>query len=168
MDGDVTSTPAVGLATGHAGMDGHVTPPPLDGAQDSMIHAAGTVLWRPGDEGPEVAVIHRPRKKDWSFPKGKLRSGETVREAAIRETREETGMTPAFGSPLPPRRYVKGWRLKRVDYWAATVAGPAEFVPNHEVDRLEWLSLPAARRRLTHARDRRLLDAFATAAPEIR
>ncbi|MGI8328616.1 NUDIX hydrolase [Actinomadura scrupuli] len=133
-----------------------------------MIRAAGTVLWRPGDEGPEVALIHRPRKKDWSFPKGKLRSGESVREAAVRETREETGMTPAFGSPLPPRRYVKGWRLKRVDYWAATVTGPATFVPNHEVDRLEWLSLPAARRRLTHARDRRLLDAFATAAPEIR
>ncbi len=57
-----------------------------------MIRAAGAMLWRPGPSGPEVALIHRPRKPDWSFPKGKLDPGETARAAAVREVREETGL----------------------------------------------------------------------------
>ena len=125
-----------------------------------MITAAGAVLWRPGPDGPEIAVIHRPSKPDWSFPKGKPEDGETPADTARREVLEETGMTPTLGHRLPPRRYLKGWALKRVDYWSATVPDDAEFVPNSEVDRLDWLSIPAARTRLTHNRDRRLLDAF--------
>ncbi len=125
-----------------------------------MITAAGAVLWRRGPEGVEVALIHRPAKPDWSFPKGKPEPGESPADTARREVQEETGMTPILGKRLPPRRYFKGRTLKRVDYWSATVDGPATFVPNDEVDRLDWLPIPAARARLTHPRDRRLLDAF--------
>lgn len=130
-----------------------------------MITAAGAILWRPGPDGPQVAVIHRPAKSDWSFPKGKPEAGESAAETARREVHEETGMTPVLGTRLPPRRYLKGWELKRVDYWCATVTGPADFVPNHEVDRLDWLAVPAARARLTRRRDRRLLDAFLRIGP---
>ena len=37
---------------------------------DSVIRAAGAVLWRPrpGD-GRELALVHRPHRKDWSFPR---------------------------------------------------------------------------------------------------
>lgn len=125
-----------------------------------MIRAAGAVLWRPGPHGPEVALIHRPHKNDWSFPKGKLDARETPAEAAVREVTEETGMIPDLGRRLAPKHYFKGWRLKRVDYWAATVTGPDRFIPNREVDRLEWLSLHDARQRLTHPRDRRALANF--------
>lgn len=130
-----------------------------------MITAAGAVLWRPGPDGPEVAVIHRPAKPDWSFPKGKPEAGESAPDTARREVYEETGMTPVLGRRLPPRRYLKGWALKRVDYWCATVSGPTEFVPNDEVDQLDWLPAPAARARLTRRRDRRLLDAFLRTHP---
>lgn len=128
-----------------------------------MITAAGAILWRPGADGPEVALIHRPKKSDWSFPKGKPEPGESVEQTARREVLEETGMAPVLGTRLPAVRYLKGWRLKRVDYWSATVDGPAEFVANNEVDRLDWLAVPAARERLTYRRDQRLLDAFVRA-----
>jgi 8-oxo-dGTP diphosphatase len=130
-----------------------------------MITAAGAVLWRDGPDGPEVAVIHRPAKNDWSFPKGKSEAGESGADTARREVQEETGMAPVLGRRLPARHYLKGWALKRVDYWCATVAGSTEFVPNREVDQLEWLAVPAARARLTHRRDRRLLDAFLRVRP---
>lgn len=125
-----------------------------------MITAAGAVMWRPGPDGPEVAVVHRPKKSDWSFPKGKPEPGESVEQTARREVFEETGMTPVLGTRLPAVRYRKGWRLKRVDYWTATVDGPTDFVANSEVDRLDWLAVPAARQRLSYARDKRLLDNF--------
>ncbi|MQY04878.1 NUDIX hydrolase [Actinomadura macrotermitis] len=130
---------------------------------DEPVRAAGAVLWRDGEYGLQVALVHRPRYDDWSFPKGKLDKGEHVLRAAVREVTEETGIVPRLGRRLPTSTYLKGGRAKRVDYWAARAAAAAvpEFVPNDEVDRLEWLSHEDAERRLTHSGDVDLLHAFA-------
>jgi 8-oxo-dGTP pyrophosphatase MutT (NUDIX family) len=133
------------------------------------IQAAGAVLWRDGTNpaGVEVAVIHRPKYDDWSFPKGKLKNGEHVLDAAVREVCEETGILPRLGRRLPPSTYPKDDRLKRVDYWAARRAGAAvgHSVPNQEVDRLEWLPVAEAERRLSYSHDIDLLREFAAGAP---
>ena len=42
-------------------------------------------------ETKKVALIYRPRLNDYSFPKGHMEDGETVKDCAIRETIEETG-----------------------------------------------------------------------------
>ena len=52
----------------------------------------GVVVWR----GDEVLLVKRgtePRAGQWSLPGGRQQPGETVREAAIREVIEETGLT---------------------------------------------------------------------------
>lgn len=41
-------------------------------------------------ETKEVALIYRKKQDDYSFPKGHVEKGETLKEAAIRETAEET------------------------------------------------------------------------------
>src|SRR5260370_865491 len=64
------------------------------------ILAAGAVLWRHGAEGPEVALVHRPRYDDWSFPKGKYKKSEHPVHAAVREVWEETGVWPVLGRRL--------------------------------------------------------------------
>jgi 8-oxo-dGTP diphosphatase len=132
-----------------------------------QVRAAGCVVWRPGRAGPEVALIHRPRYDDWSFPKGKLDPGEGYVQAAVREVREETGYPVILGRRLPTQVYDVSFggpaRMKRVKYWAAQAAVDVDFEPNSEVDRLEWLSVPAARAQLTRQTDRDLLAAFAAA-----
>jgi len=129
----------------------------------TTVRAAGTVLWRPGAAGGgiEIALIHRPRYDDWSLPKGKLKRGEDFATAALRETREETGLDCELGAPLPATYYWADGRPKEVRYWAARAA-PAEgpFTPNREVDRLTWLPPSAAHDRLTHPRDRPLIPAL--------
>lgn len=135
-------------------------------AAAGLIRAAGVVLWRPGTEEPEVAVVHRPKYDDWSFPKGKLEPGEHPLRAVLRETEEETGLRPALGRPLPPSHYAVGERSKRVDYWAATVAERAHaFVPGDEVDRVEWSPVSAVAGVLSHPGDREVLRAFLAGPP---
>ncbi|GAA4078710.1 NUDIX hydrolase [Actinomadura miaoliensis] len=132
------------------------------------IRAAGAVLWRPGDgrgpDGapvPEVALIHRPRHDDWSFPKGKLERDEHALRGAVREVEEETGVVARLGRRLPTRVYPKDGRTKYVDYWAARAVSSARFTPNDEVDELVWLPVAEAERRLTYPLDVDLLREFA-------
>jgi 8-oxo-(d)GTP phosphatase len=132
-------------------------------AADTEIHAAGCVLWRQAGGGREVALVHRPRHDDWSLPKGKCQPGEHVLRAAVREVAEETGMAVVLGRRLRSARYQANGGPKVVDYWAArpAVAGPqAAFVPNEEVDRLEWLPAAAARARMSYPHDVLVLDDF--------
>ncbi|MTE19693.1 NUDIX domain-containing protein [Streptomyces sp. TRM43335] len=131
------------------------------------VRAAGCVLWRRSasvEEGIEIALVHRPKWDDWSHPKGKLRKGESALAAAVREVREETGMSCRPGAVLPTVRYEVEGVPKEVRYWAAEATGGA-FTPNDEVDRLLWLSPGRARRRLTREHDRRLVDALAAVLP---
>ena len=85
--------------------------------------AAGAVVWRPAGSGSQVALVHRPKYDDWSFPKGKLDPDEHVLLAAVREVAEETALQVTLGRRLPPVRYETDGAPKRVDYWVATVSG---------------------------------------------
>ena len=138
----------------------------------SRIKAAGAVLWRPGPVGPRIALIHRERYDDWSFPKGKADPGEHALLTAVREVQEETGVRAVLGRRLPNTEYVALGRDKRVKYWSGRAVDPAEgaeeppFVPNEEVDALEWVSGEQARQRLTSPLDVTVLEAFLAAPVE--
>jgi 8-oxo-dGTP pyrophosphatase MutT (NUDIX family) len=110
----------------------------------------------------EVAVIHRPRYDDWSFPKGKLDDGEDAEAGALREVWEETGLSCRLVAPLGETRYRdRRGRPKVVRYWLMEPrdGGPApSFVANDEVDALRWLPPEEAARLLTYPHDRDLLD----------
>lgn len=123
------------------------------------IPAAGVVVFREHDDLLEVALVHRPKYDDWSFPKGKVDPGEAVPVAAIREVREETGLRVALGRPLKPQRYPVEAGQKVVHYWVGrTAAGAADdvdgYLINDEIDDVEWLPMEKARTRLTYPHDR--------------
>jgi 8-oxo-dGTP diphosphatase len=131
-----------------------------DGQAADEVRAAGAVVWRPAGGGIQVALVHRPKYDDWSFPKGKLLPGEHVLLAALREVAEETGLLVTLGRRLPPVGYDAAVP-KRVDYWAATVAaGSGEFVPTSEVDQLAWVAASATAARLSYPRDVQTLADF--------
>ena len=117
------------------------------------VRASGVVVVRDGAAGPEVAVIHRALRDDWSLPKGKLEPGEHPVVAAVRECDEETGIVPVLGPPLTRQEYVALGSPKVVDYWAARVGSDEGFAPDDEVEAVEWLPAPEAADRLTYPRD---------------
>jgi 8-oxo-(d)GTP phosphatase len=138
--------------------------PGLTDPDAGEVRAAGVVLWRPdGSQAPagQVALVHRPKYDDWSFPKGKVEPGEHVLRTAVRETAEETGLPVTLGRRLPHVRYAYRGGTKRVDYWAATTEDAfLSFTANKEVDRLDWLPVAEARTRLSYAHDIAVLAEF--------
>jgi 8-oxo-dGTP diphosphatase len=124
-----------------------------------VIEAAGGMVWRWSDDGPEVLLVHRPRYGDWTLPKGKLEPGELAADAARREVQEETGFDCRLGAEVASTEYEdRHGRAKRVRYWAMEVLG-GRFAPNDEVDEIRWLTVPRAVRLLSYARDAELLAA---------
>ena len=130
----------------------------------SLIRAAGVVLLRDGDDGPEFLMVHRPHREDWSLPKGKLEPGEHPVAAAVRECDEETGYTPLLSSPLPTQEYLVAGMPKAVHYWRATVADEDGFAPDDEVDEVRWSPVATAADSLTYPNEGELV-ATAAALP---
>ena len=122
--------------------------------EQAEVRAAGGVIRR--DDGT-IAVVHRPRYDDWSFPKGKLDPGEGWEEGALREVWEETGLHCELGDELTPTFYNdrKG-RSKAVRYWLMHITDAGEFVANDEVDELRWISPSEAAELLSYPHDAEL------------
>jgi 8-oxo-dGTP diphosphatase len=125
------------------------------------VLAGGGVVWRRGDEDIEVLVIHRPRYRDWSFPKGKAKEGEREEDAAVREVAEEVGLTCELGPELASTSYrdAKG-RKKTVRYWAMALPDGSEPIAGDGVDDWRWLPPDQAARELTWERDLDVLSSL--------
>ncbi len=123
-----------------------------------LVRAAGGILVRGEGSGRSVALVHRPRYDDWSFPKGKLDGAEGEAEAALREVQEETGLRCHLGPSVGVVTYrdPRG-RAKVVRYFQMQANGGGVFTPNHEVDEVRWVPVDEAAGHLTYGHDRDLL-----------
>ncbi len=124
----------------------------------SPVVAAGAILWRLEKGELKVAIIHRSRYDDWSWPKGKIDKGETIPQAAVREIREETGLKVNLGVHLAEINYkLPNGSDKEVHYWAAKVTDKAlansKFKPSEEVAKVDWKTVAQARKLLSYEFD---------------
>ena len=125
------------------------------------ISAAGVVVWRKHkDNFTEVAIIHRSKYDDWSFPKGKIEVGESLIACAHREVLEETNLQTEFGPHLGQVEYFTPDGLKKVTYWSAKVIAEKPFRTNSEVDQLKWIPITKVIEVLTNETDKEIFDKF--------
>ena len=126
----------------------------------ATIQAAGAVVWRNPNGKTEVAIIHRPKYDDWSFPKGKAEIGESLIACAHREVLEETNIHTEFGAFLGDVEYLTPDGKKRVSFWAAKAINQTDFNPNSEVDQLSWVNVKKVKELLTLDTDKKILTQF--------
>ncbi|MFM1825971.1 MAG: hypothetical protein RLZZ37_606 [Actinomycetota bacterium] len=125
--------------------------------KSEKIVAAGAVIYKIENDYL-FAVIHRPHREDWSFPKGKQDENETIEETAKREILEETGLIVELEKKLKSREYEVKGREKIVHYWLAKNLIEKTFQKNDEVDELLWLTKSDALKTLSYEADRFLLE----------
>ncbi|MBP1327162.1 8-oxo-dGTP diphosphatase [Leucobacter exalbidus] len=147
-----------------AARSGTGTPASATTVAGGSAATAGAAVVPPVDQ-LMVLLIHRTKQGDVSFPKGKVDPGESMPQAAVRETHEETGLQVSLGLNLGTINYTVGdTARKTVQYWAAEVtpacALASTFTPNREVQALEWVPASRARARLSYKADRELFDVF--------
>lgn len=113
-----------------------------------MKQSSGTLLYRHGDAGLEVLLVHPSgpynRRSPWGIPKGMIDRDETPEAAARRETLEETGIV---AGELMDLGHIDYTRSKKRVYCFAGPA-PVECAPccaSWEVDQACFVTAARAR-----------------------
>lgn len=129
--------------------------------QETYRAAASIIVLRPSGpqdtsgssrESFDVLLLHKPRKRDaWQLPQGGFEQGETAEECAVRELREEAGLSNVmvigtssqvyqYDFPASFRRFrpdhIKGQRIEFV--FALADEEEKVHVDGKEVDRHQW------------------------------
>ncbi|MGQ0848785.1 MAG: NUDIX hydrolase [Actinomycetota bacterium] len=117
------------------------------GGDDHPVCGVGAVVI----DGGRLLLIKRRRSPGeglWAVPGGKVGLGETMREAAAREVREETGFEVEVGHPVwvgesigpgdPPE-----WHFCLVDFAAAPVGGEGR--AGDDATEFGWFTVEQAR-----------------------
>jgi 8-oxo-dGTP pyrophosphatase MutT (NUDIX family) len=126
--------------------------------------SAGGVLVRMVRGQPMLAAI-RPQGKErvWALPKGLIDEGESAAETAVREVREETGVSGRLVEKLGDVRYVYSRRggervFKVVSFFLLRASrgriGAIDDSMRIEVAEARWLPLEDAPRLLSYGGER--------------
>ena len=93
-----------------------------------------------------VRRAHPPLQGEWSIPGGLVETGETTKEAVIREVREETGLhiepvrlVEVFERILRDRDSRVQYHFVLIDYLCRPVSGEAQ--PGSDVTEVQWAKL---------------------------
>ncbi len=118
-----------------------------------FIKAAGGVVERP--DGKRLLMIRNDRA---DLPKGKVEAGETLAQAALRETQEETGLSDIRRGTLLLKTYhiydlYGGWHFKQTSWYAMQLLDEQPLVPQTEegITSLEWCDAAEWRAKLLHS-----------------
>lgn len=112
----------------------------------------------------EILLISTRDGRRWQLPKGHIEPGESSEQAAIREIREETGVSGRATRKLGSLEYdftgERGRRIrKRVDYYLVEFTGGSS--RNHdrrEVSGAQWFTWDRGLAKLTFDNERSLVE----------
>ncbi len=136
----------------------------------TQVSAGGAVIRRNSESHTEVALISVGNPPRWQLPKGLVDSGETPEIAALREVREEAGVSADLvdkietveywyqASPSGKRiRYHKFVHFFLMDYVSGDVADH-----DREVNEARWVELAEAIGSIAFKSERGVLEKVAT------
>jgi 8-oxo-dGTP pyrophosphatase MutT (NUDIX family) len=121
-----------------------------------LIRQAGSIVVRLDAREPQVLLVTgRRNPRNWIFPKGHIEKGESPEQAALRETREEAGISAKLIGPAGILEYGFLGAKARVEYFL--VLFTREAGPPEDGRQRIWCGLDDALDRLSYKNTRKLL-----------
>lgn len=127
--------------------------------------SAGGVVYRTGPDGAEIVLAARRDRRGrlaWGLPKGLIEQGESPKETAIREVREEAGLETRIVEPLGEIRYVYVWEgvrvAKLVHVFLMESTGGDVSLHDHEMEEVRWFPAGRAAHRASYPSERELVE----------
>lgn len=128
-----------------------------------MIHqyAAGCVVFTHDNSHKKYLLVQNVRGNHWEFPKGRMEPGETTKEAALRELKEETNLEGSllenFESTMAYTSTFDGEPIHKTVYFFIVYAHPTNLVLSHEHGAYGWFSYEDALNKLTFSNSQEIL-----------
>ena len=122
----------------------------------SAVLKAGAVIF--SKENPDkILVLYQEKHDDFSLPKGHLEAGETLKQCAIREIKEETGLDIEILSDLDVVHYTNknDGNVETTYYIARSLDDNA--VQTEDGGSIFWLTIDQALEKLSYENLRQLL-----------
>lgn len=137
---------------------------------NDLPDAAGCVVYRYDDHSQPLILLILDQYGKWTLPKGHLEAGEDAETAAVREVREETGLSGEAGVFVGTITYPvlkKGASyLKRVDFFLMHADdGDAAPEADEGITAVEWLPPDEAEARAGYEQIRAIIARAVTLIP---
>ncbi|TET58904.1 NUDIX hydrolase [Candidatus Bathyarchaeota archaeon] len=127
--------------------------------RSQRIVSSGGVIFRTTNGEFEVALISRG--KLWCLPKGLIEACETAEETALREIREETGLTGEILKKIGKIHYdfIKEKHFfKTVHFYLLKFIEGSIDDHDYEVDTVKWFPISDGLQILTYPNEKRILE----------
>jgi len=121
--------------------------------------SCGAIVYR-RESGNVLYLIIQQKSRHWSFPKGHVERGESEKETALREIREETGLCVSIGGDFRTvNRFPTCFgNIKDVVYFLAEADCAEVRIQPEEILSSRWCDFSEAQRQLTFSSDREILQ----------
>jgi 8-oxo-dGTP pyrophosphatase MutT (NUDIX family) len=121
----------------------------------AKFEQAGAIVVRPTKTEPRILLVTgRRNRANWIFPKGHVEEGESLKDAALREAREEAGVEGDVVGHAGSMSFVFGENNYTVHYFVVTTNESGE---EREGRQLRWCRYKQALKRLAYDETRDLL-----------
>ncbi|MCA9770360.1 NUDIX domain-containing protein [Candidatus Dependentiae bacterium] len=128
-----------------------------------MLKSSGIVIYRIRSNILEYLILHYFPAGHWDLPKGNIESGETKRQAALRELKEETGLTAAIHDNFQEDisyagQYNGADFFKTVYFFVGEVDPSSKVTLSSEHQAFVWLPYEQALEKLTYDNAKAILQ----------
>lgn len=128
--------------------------------------SCGAVIFYKGRQNNvNLLLVKNSNGRYWSFPKGHIEKGETEKQTAVREIKEETNLDVEIcGDFREISEYCPFGKIrKRVVFFLAQAFTDNVKIQEAEIDSYIWVDIQQARKLCTYDNDLRIIDKAETA-----